>query len=70
MWHLTNTYPFNPNPRDIESLSDEEYKTRFGEEAFGKLITSRIKVKRKMSKELSSEERHFLEEHPRLADTL
>ncbi len=70
LWHLTNTYPFNPDPTDIISLSDKEYKTRYGEEVFKKLVLGRIKVKRKMSQELSPEERHFLEEHPKLADTL
>ncbi|ATY66412.1 hypothetical protein A9K55_000745 [Cordyceps militaris] len=68
IWHLTNIYPFNPDPADIKSFSDEEYRATYGEEAFAKLVMGRIKVKRKMGRELSSEERRVLEQHPELAD--
>ncbi|KJZ69866.1 hypothetical protein HIM_10740 [Hirsutella minnesotensis 3608] len=68
--HLTKTYPFNPAPTEVKLLSDEEYRTLYGENAFETLVINRIKAKWKMSKELSAEERHFLDERPELADTL
>lgn len=69
LWHLTNTYPFNPDPADVESLSDEEYRAKYGEEAFEELIASRIEAQRKMNKALA-EERQFPEEDAELVGTL
>ena len=70
VWHLKGTYPFNPAPTDIKSLSDAEYRNVYGEEAYTKLVVRRVKAKRKMGMGLSDEEEIIVKEHPELVETL
>jgi hypothetical protein len=62
VWHLKNTYPFNPPPKEL--LSDSDLKAHLGEQKYKETILSRIEKKRRWGFALSKDDEKFLLEYP------
>ncbi|ROT37868.1 hypothetical protein SODALDRAFT_333627 [Sodiomyces alkalinus F11] len=72
IWYLTKTYPFHPDPATQKVLTGKELRTACGEEAYRKLVSSRIKQKQRWGLELSLEDTEFLRqaaEDTKITDT-
>lgn len=62
-------YPFNT--QDISpGLTDDEYREKFGEEAYKVLLLERIKQKERVGQRLLRQEEAFLKNHPTFGSQL
>ncbi|ROT38488.1 hypothetical protein SODALDRAFT_333081 [Sodiomyces alkalinus F11] len=64
--HL-HQYPFNPANKE-QGYTDEEYREKFGDEAFKAMMTERIRQKKRNNLRLFSTEKAFMQANPGLVD--
>lgn len=61
--HRLQHYPFNP-ANEEPGYTDEEYRSKFGEEEYKAMMTERIRQKKKYKLKLFPSEEDFLRDYP------